>query len=322
MVLMWKSLGNPRRPNLGLQGLVSPKLFLAPRSRAGTCLLNGLPALLIMLAFISTLTFFSAGTALADQPIPWQTGFQEAATPMMERINGFHNLLLWIISCIAGFVMLLMITIIIRYNARANPTPAKFSHNTLLEVGWTIIPVVILALIAIPSFRLLYFIETIPEADMTIKATGYQWYWGYEYPDHFADEEFIANMISDDELGADANGNPQPRLLATDFDVVVPVGKIVRVIVTAADVIHAWAIPAFGIKIDAVPGRLNETWFKADRTGIFYGQCSELCGTKHSFMPIAVRVVSQQDWQLWVQQIRDEYGIAAVSAGAALAVAE
>lgn len=322
MILKSKSLVKLRRPNLGLQGCVSPKSFLTSKNRAGASSFGGLPASLITLALILASAFFSAGTAMADQPIPWQMGFQEAVTPMMERINGFHNLLMWIISSIAGFVMLLMITIIIRYNSRANPTPAKFSHNTLLEVAWTIIPVLILALIAIPSFRLLYFIETIPEADMTIKATGYQWYWGYEYPDHFADEEFIAYMIPDDELGTDANGNPQPRLLATDFDVVVPVGKTVRVIVTAADVIHAWAIPAFGIKIDAVPGRLNETWFKAERTGIFYGQCSELCGTKHSFMPIAVRVVSEQDWQLWVQQIRDEYGIATDSAGAALAVVE
>ena len=233
---------------------------------------------------------------------PWQLGFQPAASPVMDEISWFHNsFLLPIIVVITIFVVLLLAICILRFNARANPNPSRVTHNTMLEVAWTVIPVLILVAIAIPSFRLLYFqLDYLSEerpADITIKATGYQWYWNYEYPDH---EE----IAFDSYLVEEADLEPgQPRLLTVDADVVVPVGKVVRLIVTAdpTGVIHAWAIPAFGVKIDAVPGRLNETWFKAERPGIYYGQCSELCGRGHAFMPIAVRVVSEDDFNAWVE---------------------
>jgi len=188
----------------------------------------------------------------------------------------------------------------VRFSAKRNPEPSKTTHNTLVEVIWTVVPILILVVIAIPSFRLLYFQREIPQADMTVKAVGYQWYWGYEYPDHggFA---FDSLMLNDAERG------DQPRLLATDTALVVPVGAVVRVVVTSADVLHSWAMPAFGIKMDAVPGRLNEVWFKADKTGTFYGQCSELCGIRHAFMPIRVEVVEPEAFAAWVDQAREEY---------------
>ncbi len=269
-----------------------------------------------------SLILLGVDVALADQPRPWQFGFQEPVTEVMREINSFHNMLLVIIATISALVLGLLLYVMVRFNARANPTPSKVSHNTLVEVLWTVVPILILVVIAIPSFRLLYFIDTVPEADITLKATGYQWNWGYEYPDIFGDEEFIANMVPEEELGTDAFGNPQPRLLAADFDIVVPVGKTVRVIVTAGDVLHAWAMPAFGIKMDAVPGRLNETWFKVEKEGMYYGQCSELCGIKHAFMPIAVAVVSQERFDEWVIEVRDEYGIAASPSQPTLAMAQ
>ncbi len=236
----------------------------------------------------------AAGTALAGQPEPWQLGFQEAASPIMESINSFHNLLLVLITAITLFVLALLAICIYKFNARANPNPSRTTHHTMLEVAWTVVPIVILVVIAIPSFRLLYDQIETPEPDLTIKATGFQWYWGYEYPDHegVAFDQF---MLRDDELQ-----EGQPRLLATDTEVVVPVDAVVKVLVTAADVIHAWTIPAFGSKVDAVPGRINETWFRATREGVFYGQCSELCGTDHAFMPITVRVVSQEEFDAWI----------------------
>ena len=246
--------------------------------------------------FIGLMVLGVAGTALAAQPEPWQMNFQPAATPVMEQITSFHNLLLWIITGIALFVLLLLLWVFIRFNSRANPEPQKFSHNTLLEVLWTAIPIVILVAIAIPSLRLLYLQDQIPPADFTIKATGYQWYWSYEYPDHGIGEYFAA-MIEEEDLQ-----EGQPRLLATDNPVVVPVGATVRVIVTAADVLHNWAMPAFGVKMDAVPGRINETWFRAEGEGTYYGQCSELCGQRHAFMPIQVEVVSQAEFDAWVSE--------------------
>jgi len=203
--------------------------------------------------------------------------------------------LLWVITIIAVFVLLLMLFVFVRFNNRANPEPQKFSHNTLIEVIWTGVPVLILMLIAVPSLRLLFLEDVIPEADFTIKATGYQWYWGYEYPDQGIGEYF-ANMVAEEDLQ-----EGQPRLLATDNAVVVPVGATVRVLVTGADVIHNWAMPPFGIKMDAVPGRINETWFRALEEGTYYGQCSELCGQRHAFMPIEVRVVSLNEFNSWVE---------------------
>ena len=234
--------------------------------------------------------------AFAGKPHDGGLGLQASASPVMDDIIWFHDFLLWIITFIVVFVTALLAIVILRFNRKSNPNPSRTTHNTLLEVAWTVIPVMILVVIAIPSFRLLYKQVVIPEAELTVKAVGYQWYWGYEYPDH-GDISIISNMIPDDQLQPG-----QPRLLAADYDLVVPVDTTVRVIVTAADVIHAFAVPSFGVKIDAIPGRLNETWFRAERTGMFYGQCSELCGTRHAFMPISVRVVTKEEFDAWVAQ--------------------
>jgi len=243
---------------------------------------------------------FASGQALAAQPKEWQLNLQEPATENMSRIVQFNDFLLILMAIICVFVLMLMLYAMVRFSAKRNPEPSKTTHNTLVEVIWTVVPILILVVIAIPSFRLLYFQREIPQADMTVKAVGYQWYWGYEYPDHggFA---FDSLMLNDAERG------DQPRLLATDTALVVPVGAVVRVVVTSADVLHSWAMPAFGIKMDAVPGRLNEVWFKADKTGTFYGQCSELCGIRHAFMPIRVEVVEPEAFAAWVDQAREEY---------------
>ena len=245
-------------------------------------------------------TVFSS-VAKAAQPEPWQLGFQQPATDMMVRITGFNDFLLILMTMVTLVVLVLMIYVMLRFNAKSNPVPTKTSHNTLVEVIWTVVPILILVIIAIPSFRLLYDQVEAPDADMTIKATGYQWYWGYEYPDH-GDIAFEALMLEDDERQPG-----QPRLLTTDNALVVPVDTTVRVIVTAADVIHNWAMPAFGLKMDAVPGRLNETWFHATKTGTFFGQCSELCGIRHAFMPIMVKVVEKDEFAAWVEQAKVEF---------------
>lgn len=255
--------------------------------------------------FAMLAAFAVPGAAFAQQPTPWQMDLQDAATPLMEQITSFHNLLLVIITLISLFVLALLAYVMFRFNERSNPTPSRTTHNTTIEVLWTVIPVVILVVIAIPSFKLLYLSDVTPEADMTIKATGSQWYWSYEYPDH-GKFSFDSNMIAEADLKPG-----QPRLLAVDNKVVVPVDTVVRVQVTAADVLHAWAMPAFGIKIDAVPGRLNETWFgPVKQEGIYYGQCSELCGTNHGFMPIAVEVVSKEKFDEWVEKAKKEYAAA------------
>ena len=248
---------------------------------------------------ITGLGLFS-GNALAAQPKPWQLGFQDAATDNMTQITNFNDFLLILMTAITLVVLGLMVYVMLRFNAKSNPEPSKTTHNTLVEVVWTVVPILILVIIAIPSFRLLYYQRVLPEAAMTIKATGYQWYWGYEYPDHggFA---FDSLMLNDDERG------DQPRLLATDTAMVVPVNTTVRVIVTGADVLHSWAMPAFGVKMDAVPGRLNETWFRAEQTGTYYGQCSELCGIRHAFMPIRVEVVEPEAFASWVIEAQAEY---------------
>jgi len=232
-------------------------------------------------------------TAFAAEPLPWQIDFQPAVTPVMERIADFHQLLLIIITLITVFVLGLLIYTVTKFSAKNNPTPSKTTHNTPIEVLWTVVPVIILVIIAVPSFKLLYFSDVVPKADMTIKATGHQWYWTYQYPDH-GKFSFDSNIIPDEELKPG-----QKRLLDTDTSVVVPVNATVRVQVTADDVLHAWAVPAFGVKLDAIPGRLNETWFKATKEGTYYGQCSELCGVKHGFMPIKVEVVSRSKFDAW-----------------------
>lgn len=250
-----------------------------------------------------------AGMALAGdgQPSPWQLGFQQSATPVMDNIISFHTFVLYIIIAISAFVLALLLIIMVRFNARANPTPSRTTHNTLLEVAWTLIPVVILIAIAIPSFRLLFFQLTIPamsaeQGDVTVKATGKQWFWTYSYPD-FGNFEFDSLMVRDDKQ----RRPDQPRLLGVDNEMVVPVNKNVRIMTTGADVIHAFAVPSFGIKIDSVPGRINETWFRATREGIYYGQCSELCGKDHAYMPIAVRVVSEDQFKTWVEGARKKF---------------
>lgn len=244
----------------------------------------------------------ATGASLAEQPQPWQLGLQEAASPVMQDIEDFHRFVLYIITAITAFVLALLVWVIIRYNRRANPVPSRVSHNTLLEVAWTVVPVVILVLIAIPSFKLLYFEAAIPRPDLTIRAIGKQWYWTYEYPGP-GDFQFDSLGLSD--AAADKAG--EPRLLGVDNSLVVPVNKVIRVQTSGADVIHSWAVPSFGVKMDAIPGRLNETWFKALKEGTFYGQCSELCGARHAFMPIEVKVVSQDVFDKWLAAARKKY---------------
>jgi cytochrome c oxidase subunit 2 len=260
----------------------------------------------------------------AGRPDPGQIGFQESVTPIMDSIEAFHNgPLLWIITAIVLLVLVLLLVVIFRFNAKRNPTPATFTHNTLVEITWTVIPIVILIIIAIPSFAVLTDQLTIPDGQrkylgtnifsfgdvdvpapgLTVKATGEQWYWNYTYVD--ADNKSFDSNIWTDENGPAAKGD-EPRLLAVDNELVVPVNTTVRVQVTASPtgVIHAFAVPSFGIKIDAVPGRLNETWFYARKTGMYFGQCSELCGKDHAFMPIAVRVVSQEQFATWLAALK------------------
>ncbi|HSI40834.1 MAG TPA: cytochrome c oxidase subunit II [Xanthobacteraceae bacterium] len=249
-----------------------------------------------------------SGAALAGtgQPSPWQVNLQGAASPVMESIHSFHNFLLVIIVAVVLLVLALLVVVALRFNEKANPVPSKTTHHTLIEVVWTVAPVLILVAIAIPSFRLLFLELDIPKSDLTVKITGHQWYWSYEYPDN-GPFGFDSLMLTDAERTPE-----QPRLLAVDNDVVVPVNKIVRIQVTAADVIHAFAMPSFGVKIDALPGRLNESWFKATKEGVYYGQCSELCGKDHAFMPIAIRVVSEQDFAAWVEEAKKKFAAAPV----------
>ena len=259
----------------------------------------------VVIMVCALLALIGAGAAMAGlgQPSPWQFGLQQSATPVMDNIVWFHDFLLYIITAIAGFVLVLLLIVMVRFNARSHPTPSRTTHNTLLEVAWTTIPIVILLVIAVPSFKLLFFQLIPPPADLTVKATGKQWYWSYSYPDN-GGFEFDSAMVKDESLKPD-----QPRLLVADSEMVVPVNKNVHVLTTGADVIHSFAVPSFGVKIDAIPGRINETWFKATREGIFYGQCSELCGRDHAFMPINVRVVSEQAFAAWVADAKKKYAM-------------
>jgi cytochrome c oxidase subunit 2 len=242
-----------------------------------------------------------AAFAGLGQPTPWQLGLQESATPVMDDVVWLHDFVLWIVTAIVIFVMALLLIIIVKFNARANPTPTRTTHNTLIEVAWTVIPVVILVVIALPSFRILFYQLNTPPADLTVKATGVTWNWKYDYPDN-GDFEFDSLIIPDKELKPG-----QPRLLTVDNEMVVPVNKVVRMQVTGFDVIHSFTVPSFGIKIDAIPGRLNETWFKAVKEGWYYGQCSELCGKDHAFMPIAVHVVSDAEFNTWVEAAKKKF---------------
>ena len=259
---------------------------------------------LLGLAVVGTALVTAGGTAFAElgQPAPWEFRLQGSATQVMDDITSFHNWLLVTITLITLFVLALLAIIVVKFNAKANPVPSRTTHNTLIEVAWTLIPVLILVAIAVPSFRLLFLELDIPKADLTIKATGKQWYWSYAYPDNGKFE--FDSLLACDEARLKCE---QPRLLTVDNEVVVPVNKVVRVETTGADVIHSFAVPAFGIKIDAIPGRLNETWFKANKVGVYYGQCSELCGKDHAYMPIAVRVVSEQDFAAWVETAKKKF---------------
>ena len=257
-----------------------------------------------LIAFVVTgVTVIATGSlvlAATGQPQPWQLGLQPAATPVMDDIIWFHDFLLWLIAAIALFVLVLLAIVVLRFNMRANPVPSRTTHNTAIEIIWTVVPVLILVTVAVPSFRLLFYELKVPPADVTVKATGKQWFWSYSYPD--SKFEFDSLMLQDKDRKAG-----QPRLLAVDNEMVVPVNKVVRVQVIGADVIHSFAVPSFGIKIDAIPGRLNETWFKAEREGMYYGQCSQLCGRDHAFMPIAVRVVSEKEYTAWLDQAKKKY---------------
>ena len=255
-------------------------------------------------AAVALVLGISEAWAAAGQPSPWETGMQEMVTELAQNVSSFHTYLVWLIAAICLFVLALILVVIARFNESKNPVPSKTTHNTLLEVAWTVIPVLILVAIAIPSFRLLREQLVPPQADLVVKATGYSWYWGYEYPeDQGGGFKFDSNMIPDDG----ARKPDQPRLLGADNAMVVPVGKVVRVQVTSADVMHAFALPSFALKIDAIPGRLNETWFKAEREGVYYGQCSELCGNGHPYMPIEIRVVSEQQYAAWLTEAKQRY---------------
>ncbi len=255
----------------------------------------GLPAGIVWLSAGLT------GVAAAVEPRDWQMGLQPAASTTMERITDFHNLLLWIITAITIFVLLLLLFVMYRFSERRNPNPTRTTHNTMLEVLWTTIPVVILVVIAIPSFRLLYYSDRVEDADMTLKVIGHQWYWSYEYPDH-GDFTFDALMVDEEDLK-----KGQRRLLETDLPVVLPVNTKIRILVTADDVIHSFAVPAFGLKLDANPGTVNETWVEITREGTYYGQCSEICGIGHSYMPIKIKAVSKAEFDDWAKNAKEEF---------------
>lgn len=258
-------------------------------------------AVAIMVLAASLLMPEGAAYAGLGQASPWQLGMQDPASPVMERVHWFHNVVLVIVTVITLFVLALLVVVMVKFNARANPTPSRTTHNTLIEVLWTVIPVLILVVIALPSFRILFFQLNTPKPDLTIKATGVTWNWKYNYPDN-GNFEFDSLHVDEKDLKPG-----QPRLLTVDNELVVPVNKVVQVLVTGYDVIHSFAVPSFGIKVDAIPGRMNETWFTATKEGWYYGQCSELCGRDHAFMPIAVHVVSEAEFNAWIEQAKKKF---------------
>ena len=250
----------------------------------------------------------TAPAALAEQAYDWQLGMQPAASEVRDRIDSLHNELLIIITAITVFVLALLLWVMVRFNAKRNPVPSKITHNTVLEIGWTLIPVLILVAIAIPSFRLLYFMDKAEKAEMTLKVTGHQWYWSYEFPDN-------GNLAFDSRVVTDDKGEPagNPRLLQTDNPVFLPVGTTIRILVSGTDVIHSWFVPAFGVQEYSVVGRVNESWVRIDREGTFYGQCNQICGVNHPFMPIEIHAVSKQEFAAWVAKKK----ASATGAGAA-----
>ena len=248
---------------------------------------------------------FHTSVASADDAArPTQLGLREAASPQMERIISFHDdLLMWIITVIVIFVTALLVWVALRYNAKANPTPSKTTHHVGLEILWTAIPVIILIVIAVPSFKMLYYLDRVEEPDMTLKVTGYQWYWGYDYQDSEG-VSFLSYLIPEDEID---ESKGQKRLLSTDNPVVLPIDTNIQILITAADVLHAFTVPAFGIKKDAVPGRLNETWVRIDKPGTYFGQCSEICGKDHAYMPIEIKAVTKEEFKKWLVEAKDKF---------------
>lgn len=264
----------------------------------------------ILLGYFLSLPVMASGLG---QPEPWQLNFQEPASPVMERLDELHDWLLIMCFAISFFVLGLLIYVMVRFNRKANPVPSKTTHNALIEVIWTVIPVMILVAIIIPSWRLINYMDKAEDAEITIKAIGYQWYWGYEYVDGPGKGiEFEAYMKTENANDPSLRlQEGEPRLLATDNKVVLPVDTDIRILTTSADVIHAFAVPSFGVKMDAVPGRTNETWVRITKPGIYYGQCSELCGSKHAFMPIEVHAVSREEYLAWVVEQGGEVGFKA-----------
>src|SRR5215510_16311799 len=264
----------------------------------------------ILGALSASAVMASAGRATAQPiigiPHDWQMGFPQPYTPLMDRVESLHDLLLVIISLICLFVLALLIYAVTRFHASRNPTPTTTTHNTVIEIAWTVIPILILVIIAIPSFRLLYYGDKATDAAFTVKVTGHQWYWSYEYPDQ-------GNFSVDSRMLAEADRAKlkpnQPRMLAVDEEMVIPANTVVRVIGTAADSMHGWTVWGFGIKKTVIPGRLNESWIEVPQEGIYFGQCSQICGQDHSYMPVAVRVVSKADFDAWVAQKKKAAGL-------------
>ncbi|MBN9412377.1 MAG: cytochrome c oxidase subunit II [Candidatus Paracaedimonas acanthamoebae] len=246
------------------------------------------------------MSLFISCRLFAKSPLPWQINLQEAATPVAQQIHSLHNTLLIVIACIALAVVFLLLYVVLKFRAKKNPIPSKTTHNPILEVVWTLVPAAILLGIAFPSFKLLYFMDRTHEPEMTLKVTGHQWYWSYEYPE--AKISFDSYMIQDADLKPG-----QQRLLEVDHEIVVPIETNIRILVTSADVLHSWAMPALGIKQDTIPGRLRETWMRIVKSGTYYGQCSELCGVNHAFMPIKIRAVSKQEYEQWLREAKQKF---------------
>jgi cytochrome c oxidase subunit 2 len=264
---------------------------------------NILYKIIMKYIIVSLLTILFSSSAFAAFPTPWQLYFQEPATEIMQEIIHLHDFMMYIITGIVLVVLVLLTYVCVRFYHEWNPVPQKFTHNVAIEVIWTVIPVIILCFIAVPSFKLLKKEETKPIADMTVKVVGYQWYWKYEYPDN-GNFSFDSYMLDSKKLQSG-----QIRLLDVDNRVVIPQGATVRFLITAADVIHSFTVPSFGFKVDAIPGRINETYAKVDKIGVYYGQCSELCGVNHGFMPIAVEVVSKEDFEKWVEASKAKFAL-------------
>ncbi len=255
----------------------------------------------IVAVILNLILFVISGSAFADHPHPWQMDFQKAASPVMKRVESLHDLLLVVIFAIVALVFGLLLYVCVRFSKKNNPIPSTTAHNTFIEIVWTVVPLLILVIIAIPSFKTLNYMEKIKDTELTLKVVGHQWYWNYQYPDN-GGFSFDSYIIGDDQLKPG-----QIRLLEVDNRVVLPVETNVRVLITSYDVIHSWAIPSLGIKTDAVPGRINETWVRINKPGVYYGQCSEICGVGHGFMPIAIEVVSKEDFAVWVEQSKQKF---------------